>query len=122
MADDLEILQGVWRVVALEIDGAAMGASVFAQAEIHIVGNNFKSLGMGAQFGGKLSLGRRGDRKTFSIAFEEGPEIGRTNHAIYELADTQWKFCLDMHGQAAPDDYSTTPGSGRAVQKLTRKQ
>lgn len=121
MEDDLATLQGVWRVTALEVDGAALPETMLAAAEIRLEGTRFMSLGMGAPYAGGLSLATESAPKRFTLAFAEGPEAGRANHGIYELDGETWRMCLDMSGGPAPDAFATSPGSGRALQTLKRK-
>ncbi|MFL5296465.1 MAG: TIGR03067 domain-containing protein [Phenylobacterium sp.] len=119
-AEDLERLQGEWRVIGLEIDGGAIPPAMVAAARIRLNGDRFVSSGMGADYEGVLSLDPAAEPKRFTLTFQAGPEAGRANHGLYELEGDRWRFCLDMTGGPAPDGFATTPGSGRALQTLER--
>lgn len=118
MQDDLARLQGTWHIVALEMDGQKMPAG--DGAKIVVEGDRFTSLGMGADYKGKLILDGSNKPKSFDLKFTSGPEKGNTNRGIYELKGDRWKICLDFHGKARPEAFKTTPGSGRAVEVLQR--
>lgn len=120
MNGDLERLQGEWRIVSLEIDGAALPVAMLADAQIHVAGERFVSIGMGAPYGGTLRVSDDGGRATLSLSFENGPEAGRTNHGIYAFGERGWTLCLDMNGGPAPAAFSTSPGCGCALQRMER--
>lgn len=117
----VQALQGLWRVESLEVDGAAMPASVFATARISVEGDMFNSSGMGAEYKGRMSIDADASPARFSILFTTGPEAGRVNHGIYEIDADRWRFCLCMTGGQAPDAFATSPGQGRALQTLVRE-
>lgn len=118
---DLSALQGKWQVTSLEIDGATLPASIFARAEIHVSGDDFISSGMGADYRGKVSVDANAAPSAFTLTFANGPEAGNANHGVFEVAGDVWRFCIDMKGGPAPADFTTAPGSGRALQTLIRK-
>jgi len=118
MQDDLARLQGTWHIVALEMDGQEMPAA--DGARIVVEGDRFSSLGMGADYKGKLILGGSNKPKSFDLKFTSGPEKGNTNRGIYELKGDRWRICLDFRGNARPEAFETKPGSGRAVEVLRR--
>jgi uncharacterized protein (TIGR03067 family) len=107
-------------VTYLEVAGSLVPAASFANATVTLTGDAFESSGMGAVYRGKLGLGREGSRKVFSLSFEEGPEKGNTNHALYELDGDIWTFCMDMKGGPAPIGLVSTSANGYALERLTR--
>jgi uncharacterized protein (TIGR03067 family) len=117
---DLQNLNGAWRVVSMEMNGAAMPAAMLANAKIVIDGSRFTSLGMGAVYEGELSIDETSSPKTFALKFSGGPELGVTNRAIYTLDGDNWRFCLNILGGPAPKDFITTMGDGNALETLVR--
>lgn len=113
-------LQGKWRVVSLELDGARIPAAAFAQATIEVAGDHFISRGMGADYFGEVSVDDAASPAKFTLTFKGGPEAGRANYGIYEVDGHRWRFCLSMSGQAAPAAFATSPGSGSALQTLEK--
>ncbi|HKE22788.1 MAG TPA: TIGR03067 domain-containing protein [Bryobacteraceae bacterium] len=118
MQDDLAKLQGTWHIVALEMDGQRRAAG--NGAKVVVKGDRFTSIGMGADYKGKLVLNASDKPKAFDLKFTSGPEKGNTNLGIYELKGDRWKICLDFHGKGRPERFATKPGSGRAVEVLER--
>jgi uncharacterized protein (TIGR03067 family) len=53
---DLERLQGVWNIVALEADGQEVPAPMLTGARIAIQGDRFTSTGMGSEYEGTISI------------------------------------------------------------------
>jgi len=121
MSDDLAAVQGAWGITALEVDGLTLPGAMLSAAEVRVEGDRFTSLGMGAPYSGTLSLEPGAPHNRFTLAFAEGPEAGRANHGLYELVGDTWRICLNMSGGPAPGAFSTAPGSGCALQTLTRK-
>jgi uncharacterized protein (TIGR03067 family) len=117
---DLSALQGRWKVSSLEVAGSQMPAAMFPNAVVSVSGDVFESSGMGAVYRGKMALSQSGARKTFSLSFEEGPEKGNVNHALYELDSDTWTICLDMKGGPAPSGLVSTAANGYALETLSR--
>ena len=117
---DLSALQGQWKVTSLEVAGSQMPAAMFPNAMVSVSGDVFESSGMGAVYRGKIALAQSGIRRTFSLTFEEGPEKGNVNHALYELDGDTWMICLDMKGGPAPSGLASTAANGYALETLTR--
>jgi len=115
---DLEKLQGTWHVATLEIDGGPV--PVPSGARIVIQGDAFQSLGMGAEYEGKVQLNSRTDPKHLDLHFTKGPEAGKQAPGIYELEADQWKLCLSLGSAPRPVKFATAPGSGHALETLRR--
>jgi hypothetical protein len=47
MRTDLELLQGLWSITSLAMDGQEMDANMFANASIVVNANRFTSIGIG---------------------------------------------------------------------------
>lgn len=54
------------------------------------------------------------------MKFDAGPEKGNTNLAIYELKGNTWRLCLSTHGAGRPSSFASPPGSGIALETLSR--
>lgn len=120
MSNDLNLLQGSWFVTTLEVDGQKMPAAMLGDARIVVRGNRFTSTGMGAAYEGTLELDASTTPRQLNMKFDAGPEKGNTNLGIYKLDGDTWKLCLATRGAVRPSRFASTPGSGFAVETLTR--
>jgi uncharacterized protein (TIGR03067 family) len=120
MRDDLDLLQGTWSVTSLEVEGQKMTAGMLDGAQIVIKGNRFTSMGMGAVYKGTLKIDASVKPARLDMKFSAGPEKGNTNLGIYKLDEDTWKLCLAMRGDVRPSKFGSTPGSGFALETLTR--
>lgn len=119
--DDSAALQGTWKVVGLELNGVVMDEDKLPpNARVTVTGDMFESTGMGAAYRGRMALHGHDNRKTFSITFQEGPEKGNVNNALFELDGDTWTICLDMKGGPAPAALVSTPSNGYALEILQR--
>ncbi len=107
-------------MVALELDGQAMPGGMLGGARIVVKGDRFQSLGMGAVYEGVMKLDPEANPKAFDLTFTAGPEKGNTALAIYELNGDDWRLCLTTRGGARPKRFATEPGTGHALETLTR--
>jgi hypothetical protein len=120
MDSDLDLLQGHWSVTALEMEGQKIPPAMLAGASIVVQGNRFTSTGMGAVYEGILDIDSSTTPRQFDMRFDAGPEEGNTNLGIYELAGDSWKVCLATRGTVRPGGFASAPGSGIAIETLTR--
>jgi uncharacterized protein (TIGR03067 family) len=120
MRQDLDLLQGSWTVTALEMDGLKMPSAMLANARIVVRGDRFSSTGMGAVYEGTLELDASTSPRQLNMNFDAGPEKGNTNPGIYELDGDTWRICLATRGVVRPSSFASTPGSGIALETLTR--
>jgi uncharacterized protein (TIGR03067 family) len=109
-----------WTVTALEVDGLKMPADMLADGRIAIKGKRFTSTGMGAVYKGTLAVDEAASPRQLDMKFDAGPEKGNTNPCIYQLDGDHWKLCLATRGAVRPSQFATTPGSGFALETLTR--
>jgi uncharacterized protein (TIGR03067 family) len=115
---DLDKLQGAWHLASLEVNGSTMPAP--PDARIIINGSRFQSLGMGAVYEGTVEVDARKRPKTIDMVFTAGPEKGNRSLGIYDLDGGQLKLCLTVTGSVRPKAFATAPGSGLALETLTR--
>src|ERR1035441_4910465 len=117
MERDLEMLQGTWTIVHLEMDGRKMSGGA---ARIVVRGNRFTTIAMGAAYEGTVVVHQTTAPKSFELHFEQGPEKGNTNLGIYELDGDTWRICLATRGSERPNEFAAPPGTGIAMETLQR--
>ena len=120
MPNDLDNLQGAWKIISLETDGQRMSDGVFASATISIHGDHFTSEGMGATYEGTVELDSKSQPKAFDLVFTEGHAQGHRNLGIYKLAGDKWTICLATRGDKRPEKFATAPDTGLALETLER--
>ena len=122
MPEDIDLLQGTWNVSALEVDGQKMPESVLGTAQIVIKGSRFTSTGMGAVYEGTIELDTSKKPKHLTMHFDAGPEKGNKNPGIYEMRNEKVRICLATRGNERPSGFATKPGSGFALETLTKSR
>lgn len=120
MSQDLDLLQGSWAIISLELDGQALPETLLADASIVIQGDRFVSTGMGAEYAGALVLDAAKRPRRLDMKFDAGPEKGNTNLCIYELDGDSLKLCIATRGTVRPTKFASPAGSGFAFETLTR--
>ena len=117
MSQDLDLLQGTWSIVSLEMEGMSMPGG---GARIALAGERFTTTGMGAAYSGNFVVHPETSPKSFELEFLDGPEKGNTALGIYELRGDTWKICLSTRGSVRPTEFAAPPGSGFALEVLQR--
>jgi uncharacterized protein (TIGR03067 family) len=121
MLGDLDLLQGRWQIVALEVDGREVSKDSFADARIIIDGDDYATAGMGASYSGKILLDQTSHPKKFDLNFSDGPHGGKASLGLYILDHDQWTICVGFAGYQRPVDFRTSPQSGHALETLRRE-
>ncbi|MEP6765223.1 MAG: TIGR03067 domain-containing protein [Gemmatimonadaceae bacterium] len=113
-------LDGTWVVMALETDGNKIPAAMIGESKIIVSGDRFTTVAMGASYAGRLSINELVTPHTLDLHFEEGPHAGIASLAIYKMKGNDWTICLGFAGNERPTQFKTSPGSGNALEILTR--
>ena len=118
--EQLRALEGEWRFVTLEIDGAPMPAAMVAESRLLIDGDRFRTESPEARYEGVFTIDVDADPARIDMEFVEGPEAGNWSYGIYRLEDDDLLLCLGLAGAPRPERFATTPGSGHALERLRR--
>jgi uncharacterized protein (TIGR03067 family) len=118
---DLELLQGTWTVTDLEVEGRQTPGRLLADARVVVKGSRFTTRGMGAIYKGTIKLDPSATPRQVDMQFDAGPEKGNTNLGIYKIDANQWRLCLAMRGTVRPSRFASEPGTGFALETLTRQ-
>jgi len=120
MPQDLSKLQGTWFIKSLEADGQKMEGIAASGAKIIVKGDKFISLGMGAEYEGKVTINEKAKPKSFDLLFTKGHAKGTLNLGIYKLTNDQWTICLATRGTTRPKKFATAAQTGLALEVLVR--
>lgn len=119
--EELDKLQGTWRITSLEMDGKPIPQEFLKEAKIIVKGDKFESR-VGVPYTGTVKIDPTQKPKTIDLVFESGPEKGNTSLGIYELDGDTWKICLGVNTMERPTEFAAKPGTGFALEKLTREK
>ncbi|HTG74127.1 MAG TPA: TIGR03067 domain-containing protein [Terriglobia bacterium] len=118
--EQLRDMEGTWAFVNLEIDGNALPASAFTHSRMLIDGDRFRMESPEATYEGIFTIDVENLPHKIDIEFIAGPEAGNWSYGIFELKGDAFKICLGLTGASRPHGFSTTPGSGHALENLRR--
>ena len=123
---DLELMQGRWEVISVEIDGQSMPDA--KDATVSIAGNRFsvllKTAGGEERRGMIFTLDPEKTPRAIDFTAEEGPEKGSSSPGIYELEGGSLKICSANPPltTARPVGFTAKKGSGQAMMILRRSK
>ena len=110
MPNEIDLLQGVWTVSELEVDGQNDALRDLSEAQVTIKKNRFTSTGMGAVYEGTIELDSSEMPPHLTMHFDAGPEKGNKNLGIYEVRNGILRICLATRGTERPARFATKPG------------
>ena len=116
----LRALQGEWRFVSLQVDGADMPAAAMSSSQLLMDGDRFRMESPEANYDGVFTIDAKADPMRIDIEFVEGPEAGNMSYGIFEQSGDQLTICLGLTGASRPVAFATKPGSGHALERLRR--
>lgn len=121
---DRKLIEGTWRVVALEIDG---NKSVEEDARKLTVVNGSDGTWSLRSEGNEISKGTSTidptkKPKTIDFTPTEGEGVGQKYPGIYELGEKTRKLCFAPTGKGRPTEFSSIPGSEHILVTLEREK
>lgn len=117
---DLRALEGEWRVERLDIDGSPLPHQVVRHSRILIDGDRFRTESPEAIYDGVFTIDVDATPPHIDIDFVEGPEAGNSSHGLFELDRDTLTLCLGLAGTPRPNAFTTSRGSGHALERLRR--
>ena len=116
----LRDLEGEWRFDALEVDGQEIPAAAIARSRMLFDGDRFRMESPEGNYDGTFVIDTTTTPMRLDITFVEGPEAGNTAAAIWTRDGDALVICLGLVGSTRPTAFVTSPGSGHALERLTR--
>jgi uncharacterized protein (TIGR03067 family) len=117
---DLRALEGEWRVDRLEIDGSPLPRQMVKDSRILIDGDRFRTESPEAIYDGVFTIDVDATPPHIDIDFVEGPEAGNSSYGLFELDGDTLTLCLGLAGASRPKTFTTSRGSGHALERLRR--
>jgi uncharacterized protein (TIGR03067 family) len=118
--DYLRALEGEWQFRSLEVDGSGMPASMIAKSRLLIDGDRFRTESPEGNYEGVFTLDVEAEPAQIDIEFVEGPEAGHWSYGIFRFEGDDLHLCLGVVGAERPKRFTTTRGSGHALERLHR--
>jgi uncharacterized protein (TIGR03067 family) len=116
----LRSMEGKWAFQSLEIEGQKMPAGMLGASCLLIDGDRFRMESPEADYDGTFQIDVEQTPHHIDIDFVEGPEAGNRCEGLFELDGDRVRFCLALGGAKRPAAFVTSPGSGHALEELTR--
>lgn len=114
---DLELMQGEWVLVEVMANGEAVNKDDFAHVSVIITGQAYE-----------VRTRDGGDSGTFELNTTQKPawldatdKDGNRVRAIYEFKDGRLRVCYAGGDSSRPDDFTTSPDSGRILAVYQRR-
>ena len=112
---DLEELQGIWRTIAVEVDGSPVASWLFENARLVITGDRFTLRNplpdADQRTEGVLRLDAGKVPKQLKLTLDGGQIL----EEIYELEGNTLRVCYPIKHGKRPTSFKTTPQSGLSV-------
>lgn len=110
-ADDLQSLQGKWRIESMEAGGKPVESEELLSQELTINGATYETLTRDKKDAGTLALNETTTPKQLDATDTEGDDAGKVIKAIYELEGDTLRVCLSFENGARPTAMKTQEGS-----------
>ena len=120
--DRLRSMEGTWAFRSLEVDGQPMPSAMATTSRLLLDGDRFRMDSPEATYEGTFTIDVEQDPHFIDIDFVEGPEAGNRCEGLFQLDGGQLTLCLGLAGASRPERFATTPGSGHALEVLTRAE
>ena len=119
--NDLEQLQGTWKVVSMETDGKFMSDADRKRIKLVINGENFRFYHGEESHAGLYKIDPGKNPKELSIVITEGDEKGKIYLVIYRFEDGKMIQCMQLDNRARPKTFVGQAGSGCALEVWQRE-
>ena len=110
---DRKLIEGTWRIVALEVNGNKAGEQDARRLSV-VNGSDgtWRLLSEGKEITkGTSTFDPTKKPKTLDFTVTEGEAKGKQYLGIYELGEKTRKMCFAPPGKARPTEFTTSPGS-----------
>jgi uncharacterized protein (TIGR03067 family) len=110
-SDDAKAVQGSWRPAKGELAGQPLTEPVLKSISLKLEGGKYEVLVGGQPDKGTYTLDTTSKPKGMIITGTEGPNVGKTFPAIYELKGDTLRICYDLSGSKRPTEFKSIVGT-----------
>jgi uncharacterized protein (TIGR03067 family) len=119
--NDLDGMQGTWKLVSAVEDGKALPEDKVKQTKIVIKGNTFRFPGLAEDATSRAGTFKLDETTTpkqmDAISTDKEVMLG-----IYALEENGYKVCFAPAGKPRPTDFGSEPGNGQILQVWQRQK
>jgi len=121
---DHKLIEGTWRVVALEVNGnKSADEDVKKLTVVNGSDGAWSLFSEGKEVTkGTSTIFPTQKPKIIEFTSTEGDQKGQVHLGIYELSETTRKLCFAPPGKARPTEFSSTPGSEHILITFEREK
>jgi uncharacterized protein (TIGR03067 family) len=110
---DSESLEGTWSLVSVEINAQPLSMDKLKDSRLVVKGVSYSFRLGDARLAMTYKLDPGKSPKTLDLTLTEGPDKGKTYHAIYRLEGDTLTICRSVEpDKERPTEFATMPGSG----------
>lgn len=119
--NEQEAIQGKWVVVSFVFDGKSRSKDDYKDLHLEIKGDKYLITQSGETASRTLKLDPAKKPKAMDITYDDGPNKGNANHAIYVLEGDCLTICRHQQPERErPKEFASESGSERAIIKWKR--
>ncbi len=119
--DDATAVQGSWQPAQAELAGKPMPDAVLKTISLQLENGKYEVLVGGQPDRGTYMLDSATKPKSMTITGTDGPNIGKTFPAIYELKGDTLRVCYDLSGAKHPTEFKSVAGTMLYLVTYNRK-
>jgi uncharacterized protein (TIGR03067 family) len=120
--DDAKAVQGNWTPVKAELGGQPMTDTVLKSISLKLENGKYDVSVGGNPDKGTYTLDSTSKPKSMTVTGTEGPNIGKTFPAIYELKGDTLRICYDLSGAKRPTEFKSIAGTKLYLVTYNRKK
>jgi uncharacterized protein (TIGR03067 family) len=118
---DAKALEGTWQAVEAQLGGQPMKAEVIKSITLKMENGKYEVTAENVDKG-TYTIDPEAKPKAITIKGVEGPNVGKTIPAIYELNDDSLSICYGLGQAPRPTEFKSTAGTTVFLVKYKRKK
>jgi uncharacterized protein (TIGR03067 family) len=119
--DDAKAVEGRWKPVTAELAGQPMDDAVLKIISLKLENGKYEVFVGDEPDRGTYSVDSTTDPEGMTIIGTEGPNVGKTFPAIFELKGDTLRICYDLSGAKRPTEFKTVAGTKLYLVTYNRK-